>query len=55
MRPLRDRIRGPWRVHAAANHHAAQKNHDGDNGRGHKEKDQLLSIQLYLVKAFVSH
>ena len=45
----------PLHTHTAANHHAAQKNHDGDDGRGHEQKDQLFSIQLYLVKAFVCH
>ena len=48
-------VRRPLHTHTAANHHAAQKNHDGDDGRGHEQKDQLLSIQLYLVKAFICH
>ena len=38
---------------AAPDKHPAQENHDGDDRRGHEQKDQLLSVQLNLVKAVV--
>ena len=41
--------------HAAADHHAAKEDDDRHNGRGHEQEDQLLPVQLNLVKTFVAH
>src|SRR5260221_9996471 len=41
------------RPDTATHEHAAQKNHDGDDGGRHEQKDELLPVQLNLTKPFV--
>jgi hypothetical protein len=41
------------RAYAAAHEHAQQKNDDRDDGASHEQENELLSVQLYFVKALV--
>ena len=46
---------GARRTHSPADQHTKEETDHQDDGGGHKQKDQLLAVQLYLAEAFVTH
>jgi hypothetical protein len=43
------------RAHAAADHDAAEEDDDRHDRRRHEQEDELLSLELYLVKSLIRH